>query len=144
MRPVTETNVGTDDEDGKVLTFEHGIPGFARARHFMLTDLTEDGIFQLLTCIDDPNLSIVVLYPWLAFPDYEPDVPDGDLRNLGINTPEDTVVFCTVTADEDEDVLYVNLRAPFVVNARTLDARQVVLDDADLPLRASIGPEGQT
>lgn len=131
---------GTDDAAGEVpavLTFRGGIPGFADAERFALQDLTDDGTFQLLACVDDPEVSLVVTSPWLFFPDYAPDLPDGELRTLGIEESSELVVFCSVRAD-DADELQLNLRAPFVAHARTHAARQLVLDDADLPLRATV------
>lgn len=125
------------DEDAAVLRFADGIPGFADAHRFVLSDLTEDGIFQLLTCVDDPELSLVVASPWLFFPDYAPDLSASDQRVLGIESSDDVVLFCSVTVPDDTDDLLVNLKAPFVTNARTREARQVVLDE-DLPLRAPV------
>ena len=124
-----------------VLHFADGIPGFAEAHGFMLSDLTEDGTFQLLTCVEDPELSLVVASPWLFFPDYSPRLPEGDRTFLGIDAPEDAALFCSVVADEDDELLHLNLRAPFVANASTHVARQVVLDE-DLPLRATVTPGG--
>jgi flagellar assembly factor FliW len=142
--PLERRGAAVDDAAGdepSVLRFSDGIPGFADAHGFMLSDLTDDGVFQMLTCVEDPELSLVVASPWLFFPSYTPDLPEGDRRVLGIEQPEDAVLFCSVVADEDEDVLMLNLRAPFVANAHTLVARQVVLDE-DLPLRAPVVPEG--
>lgn len=127
--------------DPPVLRFADGIPGFAGTRHFLLSDLTDDATFQLLTCVEDPELSIVVAVPWLFFPDYAPDLSEGDRRGLGIDQPTDAVVFCSVTADEDADELVLNLRAPFIANAHTREARQVILDE-DLPLRAAVSAGG--
>lgn len=123
-----------------VLTFRGGIPGFASAERFTLSDLTDDGTFQLLACVDDPEVSLVVTSPWLFFPDYAPELPDAELGPLGIDGPDELIVFCSVRAD-DTDELQLNLRAPFVTHARTRVARQLVLDDADLPLRATV-PSG--
>lgn len=129
----------TDDaQDPPVLRFADGIPGFADAHRFLLSDLTEDGTFQLLTCVEDPELSLVVAIPWLFFPDYAPELPEGDRRGLGIEDPTDAVVFCSVTAEDDVDELVLNLRAPFIANAHTREARQVILQDEDLPLRAPV------
>jgi flagellar assembly factor FliW len=124
-------------QDPAVLRFADGIPGFADARRFVLSDLTDDGVFQLLTCLDDPELSLVVASPWLFFPDYAPELPTSDQRVLEIDAPDDAVVFCTVTVPDDTEQLLVNLKAPFVTNVRTHEARQVVLDE-DLPLRAPV------
>ncbi|MTV27360.1 hypothetical protein FTX61_18355 [Nitriliruptoraceae bacterium ZYF776] len=136
--PVTEGDT-TAPDGATVLTFADGIPGFAHLRRFVLEDLTSEGTFQLLLAVDDPEVSIVVTSPWLFFPEYAPELPRGDQDVLGIETPEDVVVFCTAIADDTEQ-LHLNLRAPFVVNARSLAARQVILDE-DLPLRATIGAD---
>jgi flagellar assembly factor FliW len=127
--------------DPAVLTFDGGIPGFAAAERFSLGDFTPDGTFQLLQSLDDPALSIVVTSPWLFFPDYGLDLPEGERRQLGIDDPGEALVFCSVIA-EDTDELFLNLRAPFVANARTRAARQIVLDDPELPLRALVPAGG--
>lgn len=131
----------SDADEYSVLRFTEGIPGFPGMRSFILSDLTDDGTFQLLSSVEDPELSLVVASPWLFFPDYTPELPTSDQDVLGIETPEDAVVFCTVIADDTES-LHLNLRAPFVANARTLAARQVVLDDIELPLRATVTAGG--
>ena len=122
--------------DAAVLRFDDGIPGLAGGRCYVLSDLTDDGTFQLLSCLDEPELSLVVTSPWLFFPDYAPDVPEADRAGLSLIEPDDALVFCSVIA-EDTDELILNLRAPFIANRHTLQARQVILDDDDLPLRAS-------
>ncbi|MFP4312218.1 MAG: flagellar assembly protein FliW [Nitriliruptoraceae bacterium] len=133
----SETTEAVADADLAVLRFSDGIPGFPGATHFALSDLTVEGTFQLLTCLDDPELTIVVASPWLFFPDYAPDVPTADVNSLGLDDPDEVALFCTVIADDDEDRIALNLRAPFVANTRTLAARQVVLEE-DLPLRAYV------
>lgn len=127
--------------DPDVLTFRGGIPGFAAAERFVIGDFTDDGTFQLLQSLDDPELSIVVTSPWLFFPDYGMDLPELERRELAIEDPAEALVFCSVIADDTEH-LFLNLRAPFVANARTRAARQVVLDDQDLPLRALVTSGG--
>lgn len=132
---------GTGGDTPDVLTFAGGIPGFAAAERFVLGDLTDDGTFQLLTDADHPDTSIVVTSPWLFFPDYGLELPDGDRRELDLADPDEAIVFCSVVSD-DAERLYLNLRAPFVANARTRAARQVVLDDPELPLRALVPAGG--
>ena len=135
-------DVADEVHDLSVLRFADGIPGFADARRFVLSDLTDDGTFQLLTCVEDPELSIVVALPWVFFPDYAPELPESDRRGLGIEQPTDAVVFCSVCAEDDVDEIVLNLRAPFIANATTREARQVILHDEDLPLRAPVSSAG--
>ena len=132
---------GSVDGDAAVLSFEDGIPGFTGAHRFVLSDLTDDGTFQMLSCVDDPDLSLVVTSPWLFFPDYAPELPTVDQVVLGIEEPTEAIVFCSVIA-EDTDELVLNLRAPFIANSRTRSARQVILDDESIPLRAAVTAGG--
>lgn len=121
------------------LRFADGIPGFPDHHEFVLGDLTEDGTFQHLTSVADPDVSLVVALPWLFCSDYAPDLPTGDERALGIERPEQVALFCAVNLDDD-GALVVNLRAPFVANVETHEARQIVLSD-DYPLRARVPDE---
>ena len=129
------------EDGGPVLTFDDGIPGFGPRHQFALSDLTPDGTFQMLTCLEDPELSFVVTSPWLFFPEYAPEIADNDRSVLELEEPSDAIVFCSVIA-EDTDELVLNLRAPFIANSRTRHARQVILEDESLPLRAPVPVEG--
>jgi len=129
------------EPDTPVLSFDEGIPGFGPRHHFALTDLTQDGTFQMLTCLEDPELTLVVSSPWLFFPDYEPEISEADRSVLGLEDPADAIVFCSVIA-EDTAELILNLRAPFIANSRTRRARQVILEDESQPLRAAVRAEG--
>lgn len=121
-----------------LLEFEDGIPGFPEAHRFQLVELVEDGAFQLLQSVDDPDLAIVVGVPWLFFGDYAPELTDVDQQGLEIESEQDAVVFCSVTLDADRKTAHMNLLGPFIVNARTRKGRQVVLTDQDYPIRAPL------
>jgi flagellar assembly factor FliW len=133
---VIETDLPVDDT--KIVTFAEAIPGFPGARRFVLSDLGEDGTFQLLQNVEDPELSLVVCLPWMFFPEYTPEIDEEVQRDLELAEPEDAIVFCTVTVEPDDEALYLNLLGPFVVNARTRKGRQVVQTDLNLPVRASV------
>lgn len=123
---------------GRTLRFPDGIPGFGQLRSFELVSLGDDTVFQLLQSTDDQDVAMVVVVPWLFFPDYEIDLPEDERERLAIDRPEDAVVFSPVTLAAEERTLYVNLVGPFVVNPATGEGRQVVLIDSDHPLRAPV------
>lgn len=120
------------------IEFEDGIPGFPDATRFVLLEPVENGAFQLLQNVDDPDLALVVAVPWIFFPDYAPILTDVDQAGLGIETQEDAVVFCPVTLDSEARTAHMNLLGPFIVNVTTRQGRQVVLADQDFPLRAPL------
>lgn len=133
------TPSGATATDDAALSFPDGIPGFPGAHRFVVQDLVEDGAFQLLTALDVEGLELVVAVPWLFFPDYSPEVGAQDQDDLGLESPEDALVFCAVTLPEDDGPPTMNLLGPFVVNRHTRVGRQVVLDDAEqTPVRAPL------
>lgn len=136
--PVDDAASDVPDTDAGILTFRDGIPGFPEATRFVLVETVDDGVFQLLECVDDPALSMVVTVPWLFFPDYSPELSEIEQRELQIESEADAVVFCAVTLDGDADTAYANLLGPFVVNSRTREGRQLVLTDSGYPARAEL------
>lgn len=126
------------DTGRQVLMFPEGIPGFPGAHRWTLTDLVEDGAFQLLSALDDPDLAMVVGVPWLFFPDYAPELPEPERTELGIERVEDAVVFCSVTIPEGGGVPTMNLLGPFIVNRHTRVGRQVVLEADPEVVRAPL------
>ena len=125
-------------QDPKTLHFRDGIPGFPEATEFMLVDVVDDGAFQVLQNAQDPDISMIVCVPWLFFPDYAPEISTIDQLGLGIDAPEDAVVFVPVTIDSENQRVHLNLVGPFIVNARTREGRQVVLAETEYPLRATV------
>lgn len=138
----TPADVGGSTTPEGVLTFPDGVPGFTDAKRFVLRDLVPDGAFQLLTCLDVEGLELVVGQPWLFFPDYAPEIGDDDQQEIGLQAPEDALLFCAVTLPEGEDAQpSMNLLGPFVVNRHTLVGRQVVLDEDRHQVRAALALE---
>jgi len=125
-------------EDPHVLVFPDGIAGLPDATRWMLSDLAEDSAFQLLQNLDDTDLAMVVGVPWLFFPEYAPDLADDEVLALGIEQPDDAVVFCSVTVPDDDSGPTMNLLGPFVVNRHTRQGRQIVLGLDDAQVRAPL------
>jgi flagellar assembly factor FliW len=123
---------------GEALHFPDGLPGFPALTQFVLIELREDGAFQELQSIEDPDISMIVCVPWLFFPDYAPVLSDEEQSALEIETQDEAVVFVPVTFDERLRQVSLNLLGPFVVNSRTRRGRQLVLADSEYPAKAPI------
>ncbi len=131
-----------EELEANAIQFADGIPGFPDARRFTLISEVDDAAFQLLQCIDDPDIALIVTVPWLFFSDYEPVISTLEVELLQLENPEEAVVFCPVTLSADEDLIYLNLLGPFVVNVRNRVGRQLVLVESDYPTRASVDLSG--
>jgi flagellar assembly factor FliW len=114
------------------------MPGFPEHRRFALVQLDDDGVLCQLQSLDDPALRFLVMSPVPFFPDYAPEVSDDVVADLAIGSADDVIVLLVLNAGDSLSTTTANLMAPVVVNAATLQARQVVLDDPSLPLAAPL------
>jgi flagellar assembly factor FliW len=64
------------------------------------------------------------------------------VADLGLEDDSDLVTLVVVTLGARAEDATANLMAPVLVNHRTRKAVQVLLDDADLPLRAPLRRAG--
>ena len=79
-----------------------------------------------------------VIDPLLVCPDYNPEVEDELLKNIGELQPEETLILVTVTVPKDLTKMSVNLRGPIVINAAEKKATQVIVDGDEYPVKYPI------
>ncbi len=129
------------DPVGTVPTIEMVQPilGFPGATHFTIVD-HHDSLLRTLQSLQDPELRFLVLPPTLFFPDYAPVVSDQVVEDLAIESETDVLLLVLLSAPDGLSTATVNLRAPLLVNVRTRQAMQVVLEDQDHPLAAPLQP----
>lgn len=142
MTPVRTTPVRdpemTETPDVPVIELVHPMPGFPDRLQFALVSLDEDGVLCALRSLEDPDLRFLVVPPGPFFPDYAPDVDDGVVSELGIGTADDALVLLVLKAGDSLADTTANLLAPVVINRRTRQAAQVILDDPSLSVRAPL------
>lgn len=127
--------------DIPVLELVRPLVGFPGLRRFALARLDDDGTVCDLRSLESPAVSFVVVPPHTFFPEYDAEIDEETASALGIDAPEDALVLVTVTLGATAADATANLRAPILVNHRTRLATQVIIDDPELPLKASLtGP----
>ncbi|MEE8421781.1 MAG: flagellar assembly protein FliW [Dehalococcoidia bacterium] len=114
--------------------FLRGIGGFEQERRYALV-VEDDSPVEWLQSVDDPNVGFPLLEPFLFYPDYAFELPDAVASSLGLDGPEDALVRCVLTLHERAEETTANLLAPIVLNRASQRGLQVVLQDANLPLR---------
>jgi flagellar assembly factor FliW len=108
--------------------FPSGLPGFPEETRFVLLQNAEERPFAWLQSLKTADLAFVVTSPFSLFPEYRPDVPDTDLAAIDSPASEDTLVLCILRVmDGDHPEFHTNLKAPVVINLRSLVGRQVIL-----------------
>jgi len=106
-----------------------GLLGFERIKKYALLENPQEAPFRWLQVLDDPNLAFLVLSPFIAQPDYEPDVANEDVEFLEASSPEDVLLFSIVTLRGNGHAT-LNLKGPVAIHRRTLKGKQVVLANA--------------
>jgi len=108
-----------------VIHLPAGLLGFEQARNYILLGSAEEAPFMWLQMTDEPSYSFLVVEPCRVIEDYKPDLADEDVEFLGLNNPEDALLFNIATLHADGSVT-ANLKGPIVINRYTLVGKQVI------------------
>jgi flagellar assembly factor FliW len=118
-----------DRHSGAVVTFVRPVIGFDASVRYQLRNLgAEYAPYGMLASLDQPGLEFIVVPPGVLFPDYVIEIADADATVLGLEVAADVEVFVLVSG-ANVAVPTVNLLGPVVVNRRTGNAAQIVLQD---------------
>ena len=120
-----------DIADDKIIEFAGGIIGFPELTKFALIFDEEKGVdagIRWLQSMQEPAFAMPVMDPLAVCPDYNPEVEDELLKDLGELDAENLLVMVTVTVPSDLTKMTVNLRGPIVINSDTRKACQVIVD----------------
>lgn len=123
-------------KNGSVV-FEKGLPGFDGLKNFELVALEQVGFFNLSSS-EQENISLLLIDPYIYFPNYEIEIDDNTTSRLGIKDASDVLVLSVVTLNDDVEKITLNLRAPIIVNLTTGKCEQVILDREDYLVRQSL------
>lgn len=124
-------------DESRIVEMREGMLGFEHLKRYVLLTQEKETPFLWFQSVDDGSLAFVVIHAFMAMPDYEPIIPDEDVKLLEITStgPEDIVVLSVVTIRSDPFKVTANLRAPIVINAKKRLAKQVVLAEGDYPVQ---------
>ena len=125
MKVLTKAYGEIEVEDTQRISFPRGLFGFEELRDFVLLDATQQP-FYWLQSIQRVEVAFVLIDPQFFRPDYSPDVDPAELAEIGINGPEDVLVFSIVTIPPSAQRMTANLQGPLILNRRTRVGRQSI------------------
>ena len=138
-----QTNVGEITvEEKDIVVFKQGLPGFERLRKFAVIALEDTRPIQWLVSLEDKEVSLPVIDPWMVRYDYHLDIPKNIVEYLNI-TKEDKVFIITVIRipDSKPDTITVNLAAPIIINLDNNKALQYIPEKSEYQLRHLVKEE---
>ena len=118
----------------QVVRFVSPLFGFDRHTTFAIYQ-TRPGPLYWLQSTEDVKVSFCILAPFAAGLDPAMDIGPADATDIGARSERDIDVYTTVVLDDDPNRIRTNLRAPILVCRRTGLAKQIILNDARLPVR---------
>ncbi len=128
MIVVTKAYGAVEVDERQKIKFPHGLLGFEKFQEYVLLD-AERQPFYWLQSTELEKVAFVLVNPFLFRPDYELDIDDADLAEIGIVDPESALVFSIVTVPSDGGPMTANLQGPLIINRTDRRARQSILTD---------------
>ena len=126
----TETEITVSE----AVTFPDGIPGFESCRSWVVMAAESATPLRRLHALDGADASFLAIDPRAVLENYRCDLGASDRRRLGAGD-DDALLWLAIVMMEPSGALTVNLRAPIVINPRTMTGQQVLPHNCLYPLR---------
>lgn len=128
-----------DEKD--IIHFKEGIPGFEEFKDYVLLQEQEVPFIMTLQSVDAQFPSFVVVDPFAFVKDYNPNLSQSDLKYFNSENEDDLRFLLVTVIPKDIKDTVVNLKSPVVISSKTNEAKQVILDNQDYPVRYSLFAE---
>jgi flagellar assembly factor FliW len=122
----------TIDKD-KVIKMPKGMPGFSENREYVLLDHDAIRPFHSYQSVDNPDLSFVIMDPFLVKHDYSVDIKSY-LEEMAWEKEDEENLFLYViinATDPDPKKITANLLGPLLINTKKNEGIQMVVTDRD-------------
>lgn len=134
-------SISVSEED--IITFPEGMLGFSKIDKYVLVERVDDSLFLWLQAVKKPSVAFPLLEPEIFEKNYTVELTEEDRSILQIDNLKHAKVYSIVTIPSDPSKMTANLKAPIVVNLKSQLAKQVILHQADYPIRKGIFVELQ-
>ncbi|SFB25295.1 MULTISPECIES: flagellar assembly protein FliW [unclassified Bacillus (in: firmicutes)] len=138
MKALTKYHGEVDIILEEIIHFEKGIPGFGDEKEFVVLPLSDDKTFLVLQSVKNQYLAFVITNPFHFFKEYDFQMEDAEVKELGINDEKEVVVYSILTVQDPFGKTTANLQAPLIVNSSNRKAKQIILNDSELKTKHPI------
>lgn len=129
-------------DDQKIIEIPTGLFGFKQSKRFCILELEqENSPFKWLQDIDDTAIALLITDPYQFFPEYNPLIHKSYLKELSLtekNIEEDLNLFTIVKITKGGQEAFTNLRAPVLVNAGTMNGKQIILENEEYSVKTPL------
>ena len=120
-------------DEKKILVMPEGLPGFPGFERFILLEDPKTSPFCWFQSMEEPNLALVVMSPFIFKPDYTVDL-EGFIasRDWKETKTVDVLIYVVINISEGEKEkkITANLMGPIIINSKNNQAIQVIVSDS--------------
>ncbi len=128
---IESTNFGVITFEAQdVLELPDGVLGFGHLKRFLLLESENFEPFRFLQSIEEPLICFPLIDPLLLDSEYRLELEPEAQRKLGLQSPDEGLVYSVVTLAESPNEATANLYAPLVINTSNMRGSQVILLDS--------------
>ena len=141
MRVQTKFCGEVEIEDDKILELPNGIIGFENFNQFtIIYDIDDDSQTRIswLQSVEEPTLALPVIDPLAIVPEYAPMIEDELLSPLGNPADADLLFLLVMTVPADMTKVTANMKAPIIINTEEKKGVQLIVENADYPVKFNI------
>lgn len=125
-------------EKKDILTFKDGLLGYDNLKKYFVVDPGDQTLILWLQSVDDEKTAFPIIEPKIFNPQYAVKLLPAELQSLNLENLSDASIYTILTIPSTVTDMSANLKAPIVINNKTKQARQIVLQDSKLEIRAMI------
>lgn len=118
-----------------IITFKEGVLGFEHLKRFFIVDPGDQTLILWFQSIDDDKTAFPIIEPKIFNPDYSIKLLPAELQSLELEDVNGASVYTILTIPKTVTEMSANLKAPIIINNKTKNARQIVLQDSKLEVR---------
>ena len=141
MRVQTKFFGEVELDDNKVIEFPNGIIGFEDFKKFaIIYDIEDDRNTKIswLQSLEEPTLALPVVDPLAVTTEYAPMIEDELLKPLGNPADEDLLFLLVMTVPSDMTKVTANMKAPVIISTEERKGIQLIVDNADYPVKFNV------
>ena len=136
MKTITKSFGEIEYTEDMIIRFNEGIPGFREVKQYIIIEEAESPLKYLQAIEQD--ITFIVIDPYTLMRDYTIDIKDQYVKALGGGTAEQFSVYVITTVVEDFESATVNLIAPVIIQNKTRQGMQVILENTQYTTKHKI------
>lgn len=128
-----------DYDLSEVIAFPVGLFGFEEEHNFLLLPFegSENGMLCLQSTMT-PSLAFILLDPFFLCPQYTPVLQKAEMQLFGVDALDELCFYVLCALKQPISTSTVNLKCPLVINPKTGEARQIIMETDEYRMRHSL------